>query len=188
MINELPINVRFSIENVILVALSVGDFKPNFDLFLNPVIINLKKIELGIKIKFNDTLKEIKFFLVAGVFDKPAKSAVLNMISSTGYFGCTKCLQPGESFKVNKEQRGQSHIYPFKNEDPQGPLRTDECYLYDLNKGASTNSEINGVKGPCALSVLKYFNTISSTCIDYMHSLLEGVVKISGIGLKPVNI
>ena len=111
-------------------------------------------------LKLNLTLKEIKFFLVAGVFDKPAKSAVLNMISSTGYFGCTKCLQPGESFKVNKEQRGQSHIYPFKNEDPQGPLRTDECYLYDLNKGSSTNSEINGVKGPCAHSVLKYFNTL----------------------------
>ena len=54
---------------------------------------------MGINIRFCDTSKEIKFFLVTGVYDKPAKAAVLNMMSSTGNFGCTKCTQQGESFK-----------------------------------------------------------------------------------------
>jgi hypothetical protein len=172
-----PLNVRFSLENVILVALSVGDFKPNFDLFLNPIVIKLKKIELGIDIQFKDLVKEIKFFLIAGVYDKPAKSAVINMISSTGFFGCTKCLQPGESFKANKDQRGQTHVYPLIRETPHGPLRTDENYSNDLNESIKLKISINGVKGSCILSALKYFKPISSTCIDYMHSLLEGVVK-----------
>jgi len=36
---------------------------------------------------------------------------------------------------------------------------------------------INGVKGNCTLNNLKYFNSVDSTCIDYMHSVLEGVIK-----------
>lgn len=34
-----------------------------------------------------------------------------------------------------------------------------------------------GIKGRSLLSNLKYFNPVTSTCIDYMHSLLEGVIK-----------
>jgi hypothetical protein len=34
------------------------------------------------------------------VFDKPAKSAVLNMISYNGFGGWTKCLQLGETKKL----------------------------------------------------------------------------------------
>ena len=33
------------------------------------------------------------------------------------------------------------------------------------------------MKGNCLLNSLKYFNCVDSTCIDYMHSVLEGVVK-----------
>ena len=87
--------------NLIKLGFSVGDTKPNFDVFLNPIVIQLKRLELGIKINFQDTSKEINFFLFAAVMDKPAKSAVLNMLSSTGFFGCTKCLQPGVSLKRN---------------------------------------------------------------------------------------
>jgi hypothetical protein len=83
--------------------LSVGDSKPDFEIFLNPIVIQLKKLELGININFNDLTKEIKFFLFAAVMDKPAQSAVVNMIASTGFYGCKKCLQPGVSLKKNSE-------------------------------------------------------------------------------------
>ncbi len=36
----------------------------------------------------------------SGVMDKPAKALFINMISSTGFYGCTKCLQPGVSHKA----------------------------------------------------------------------------------------
>ena len=83
------------------IGLSVGDSKPNFETFLNPIIIKLKGLELGVNIAFKDFNKEIKFYLIAGVYDKPARSAVLNMVSSTGFYGCTKCLQTGKSLKKN---------------------------------------------------------------------------------------
>jgi hypothetical protein len=34
--------------------------------------------------------------------DKPAKSAILNMISCNGFIGCTKCLQKAQSFKTSE--------------------------------------------------------------------------------------
>ncbi len=90
--------------------MSVGDSKPNFDIFLNLIVIELKRLELGIKIRFADVSKEIKFFLFAAVMDKPAKAALLNMINSTGFYGCTKCLQPGLSLKKNLET-SKSYIF-----------------------------------------------------------------------------
>ena len=79
------------------------------------MIIQLKKLELGIELQMSGDFFDSKFFLIAGVFDKPAKSAVLNMISSTGFYGCTKCLQSGISNKaVDNEgnETGKLSILP----------------------------------------------------------------------------
>jgi len=59
-----------------------------------------------------------------------------------------------------------------------GPKRTDESYLEDLQEALSSKQSSRGVKGSCPLSKLKYFSIpCRQTCIDYMHSLLEGVIK-----------
>ena len=42
--------------------------------------------------------------MIAAVFGKPAKSSNLNMISCNGFYGCTKCEQPGESYKAPKKK------------------------------------------------------------------------------------
>jgi hypothetical protein len=173
--------------------------------YFNPLVIKLKNLELGIKLEINQIISDVKFFLIAGVFDKPAKSAILNMISSIGFYGCTKCLQPGISLKaLNNDGEetgkkyysaflshlfvaffnlltnfigGHQHIYPFNEQDPAGPKRTDIAYSNDLKQVKKSSDPIHGIKGPCCLASLKYFNPISSTCIDYMHSVLEGVIK-----------
>ena len=85
-----------------LKGLSIGDEKPNFEIFLHPLVKDLKRLEYGIPINIDGAIKNRKFFLIAAVFDKPAKAAVLNMKLCTGFFGCTKCLQPGISFKANE--------------------------------------------------------------------------------------
>ena len=56
---------------------------------------------------------------------------------------------------------------------PTGPLRSDKSYEDDLKQRISKN----GVLGLCCLSYLDHYHPISGTCIDYMHSVLEGVVK-----------
>ena len=66
--------------------------------FLHSFVTELNRLEYGIQIQINSSVsKSVKFFLVAGIFDKPA--SVLNMKASNGFYGCTKCLQPGVTCK-----------------------------------------------------------------------------------------
>jgi hypothetical protein len=197
-INELPLNIRFSIDNVILAGLSVGSEKPNIDIFFNPIVIKLKKLEIGVNISIENITRDTKFFLISSVFDKPAKSAILNMISCNGFFGCTKCLQKAQSFKTNElkfflnekettesietpESTGSTRLYLFNND--WNNKRTEKSYDEDLKQVKNNiaaklkETSVNGIKGPCILSCLKHFHPIRSTCIDYMHSVLEGVIK-----------
>ena len=68
-------------------------------------------------------------------------------------------------------------MYPFNESDPTGPKRTKESYFVDLSKVKKSTEPVRGVKGPCCLSSLKHFHPVTSICIDFMHSLLEGVIK-----------
>ena len=65
----------------------------------------------------------------------------------------------------------------MKHSNPDGPKRTSNSYNKDVIDATERGVTINGVKGKCNLSHLKHYNPVSSTCIDYMHSILEGVVK-----------
>ena len=161
--------------NIIISGLSVGEEKPNMDVFFNPIVINLKKLEYGFDLKIENDVSEIKFFLIAGVFDKPAKSEVLNINKCNGFFGCHRCNQPGISYRATKES-GIQHIYEFK---PKNSVdwKTKRSYNEDVKAATETGKMVNGVKGICVLSRLKYYHPTESTCIDYMHSILEGVIK-----------
>ena len=85
-----------------LLGLSVSIDKPNFDTFLTPLLIELKELEYGLKIKNYLGSDSIKCFTISGVYDKPARAALLFLVSCTGFFGCLKCLQAGETFKTEK--------------------------------------------------------------------------------------
>ncbi len=74
----------------------------------------LKRLEYGIQMNMGNSIKNVKFFLIAGVFDKPAKAAVLNMKASNGFYGCTKCLQPGITHK-NKENGKYFELIKYLN-------------------------------------------------------------------------
>lgn len=187
-INELPIESRFCIDNIILAGLSVAEQKPNFDIFFNEIVTQLSVLELGFDLSLDNVSKKRKFFLIAAVFDKPAKAPVLNMNQYNGNCGCTKCEQPGETAKglswcidenedLPEKISGGGWIYKFNKANPKGPLRTKENYEMNLKISIQTKSTVYGIKGRCCLSSLTYFEPVGSTCIDYMHSLLEGVVK-----------
>ena len=70
---------------------------------MNPIVCDLKKLEYGIRFNVGSQTRNVKFFLIAGIFDKPAKAMILNMIQWNGYYGCTKCLQPGISSTENEK-------------------------------------------------------------------------------------
>ena len=73
---------------------------------------------------------------------------------------------------------GHVHIFPFQKGplDPCFPQRDNDSYVQDCFN-FSNKSNSHGVRGDTLLSNLKYFKPTECTNIDYMHSILEGVVK-----------
>ncbi|RNA33850.1 hypothetical protein BpHYR1_028817 [Brachionus plicatilis] len=150
------INLLTSLESNNL-RISVANCKSELGFLFNSICQELKTIEYGINLQTCEYWR----------FDKPARASVLNMVSSTGYYGCFKCLQ---------RDGGTVQTYPFNEENPDGPKRDSNLHKINI-KNASNREESYGVKGECILSNLKYFNPINNTLIDAMHSIFYGVIK-----------
>lgn len=127
-INEIKAEERFKICNVILAGLWIG-INPNYENYLKPIVKSLITLERGEFMTLNSVNTLVKFFLIFGIFDKPARAAVLNMKMCTGFYGCLKCYQKGSTFKTDKN--GSVHIYEYNNYNPSGPKRTDISYKKD---------------------------------------------------------
>ena len=69
------------------------------DVFFSPIIDGLKSLEIGEIFDYNNSQKYLKGYVLFAVFDKPARSSILNMNSSNGFYGCLKCTQPGQTIK-----------------------------------------------------------------------------------------
>ena len=75
-------------------------------------------------------------------------------------------------------QRGRVHVYPYIQDDPAGPKRSDK-QLDKHSHEAVTNQETKfGVKGPSWLSVVPDYNVVKGNVVDYMHCVLLGVTKM----------
>lgn len=159
-INEIDIGDRFCIDNIIIAGMCVGHKKPSICEFFAPIKKELLDLEIGIKIDN----KWFQFFLLFGLFDKPARSLILNINGSNGYFSCCKCYQKGESVDYGN---GHHVVYLY---DPNLILRNLENYQIDL-----INRQ-NGIKGPSVFNNLKYYHPILSTNIDVMHSVFLGIL------------
>ncbi|XP_070408783.1 uncharacterized protein [Nothobranchius furzeri] len=179
-INELSFMERTKRENMIFAGLWYGDSKPSMVTFLRPLSDALSKLaDSGVLVQPAELTSEpfvCKVLTIAGTCDLPAKALVLNSVQYNGKFGCHKCEQPGETVKTG--ERGHVHVFPFQHRDPKEPLRTNEKFALDMKTAKETNTTIKGVKGPCWLSNLKSYNLVKGTAIDYMHSVLLGVMRL----------
>jgi hypothetical protein len=76
---------------------------------LKPIAKSLKQFEYEIEMEVGEFERAtVKFFLVSSVFDKPAKSAVINVVAGKGFYSCHYCLQSGESVKTTKSMHSTS--------------------------------------------------------------------------------
>ena len=133
-------------------------------------------MELKFKRPLNANPFVSKVVVLAGTCDFPAKCLVLNSIQFNGSFGCLKCLQPGNTFHI--AARRHTHIYPFCCNDPNGPKRTEQQHHLDAKNAMLNGSISNGIKGPSWLMLLKNYDVVDSTAIDYMHCVLLGITKL----------
>ena len=182
-INELEYGKRIARENMLFAGLWFGEKKPAMWTFLRPHMNALKELETGVEFESPSRGQFVcKALLLACTCDLPARCLVCNSMQYNGEYGCWKCLQPGKTVKTG--QRGHARAFPFNEEDPKGPLRTNELALRDAKEAlrqqmaGKSRYVVNGVKGFSWLNILRYCDIVRGTAIDYMHGVLLGVQKL----------
>ena len=65
----------------------------------------MKRLENGLSFELEKGFQKIlRFFLLFGVFDKPARASLLNLRAGNAYFSCMKCDQEGENVKTKNSK------------------------------------------------------------------------------------
>lgn len=161
-INELPLAVRTSKNNIIIHALWVGSIK-DFNNFLENYsgIDNL--IENGILINGYQLNVKIHCCLA----DAPARAKLFNTTQFNGGFGCLHCMHPNKFDKVIRKS-----YYKY---DKTVKTRTHKMYLKQLETALLTKSRYRGVIGRSYIS--NWIQIPTDSLLDYMHLCLEGTTK-----------
>lgn len=131
-----------------------------------PIIKRMEAMSgVGISINTPDGLKTIRAKFVFGTFDLPAKALVLCAKQYNGEFGCSVCLHPGKQLDIGTRVY-LPNFFPEHDHDSI-VAAAEEAQEYDC--------AVDGVmkKSPFT-EVLDLVNCFP---IDYMHVVLEGVVK-----------
>ena len=164
---NLPANIRMNSENVVLSGMWVGPAKPEMSLLLDPVIEHLKHLSsTGMVVHLPSGDVVIRAELVMGVFDLPAKAAVLCSKQFNGEFGCSVCLHKGKRLPNN------SRIYL---PDEACAERSNLEVLNAAVLAERTHTPVQGVYGTSALANI--IDLVNSVPVDYMHCVLEGVTR-----------
>lgn len=101
-VNELPYAQRIRRSNMIFAGLWFGSTKPNMLTYFKPFHSSLRQLETeGIKVESPEAGTFIsRAIVLAGTCDLPAKCLVCNTVQFNGFYGCSKCKQPGESVRT----------------------------------------------------------------------------------------
>ena len=182
-INELNYSKRMAYENMIFAGLWFGEKKPAMWTFLKPHSHSFAALEKGVYVNSPERGQFLcKGILLACTCDLPARCLLCNGMQYNGENGCWKCLQPGQTVKTGV--RGHSRAFPYREDDPKGPIRTSDNVKDNGFEAARRQKQglnryvVNGVKGPSWLSLLRHFDLVRGMGIDYMHGVLLGVQKL----------
>ena len=160
---NLPISIRMKAENVLLAGLWYGSAKPPMKLLLEPVLASIKQLSIsGLTIMTANGLKRIRAKVVMGIFDLPAKAAVLCAKQYNGQHGCSVCVHPGERLG-----NGARVYRPQKYHE-----RTHSSVVTAATTAQLRGHAVEGVKGVSCLT--PYLDLVLSVPVDYsMLSLRE---------------
>ena len=120
----------------------------------------------GVTVDTPEGLTTIRARIMMGIFDLPAKAAVLSSKQFNGEYGCSVCTHPGQRLS-----NGARVYLPQKYDD-----RTHTSVVAAARAAQRCNSAVEGVKGISPLA--PYMDLVISIPIDYMHAVLEGVVRM----------
>lgn len=164
--NLLPA-IRMKAENDLLCGLWYWPTKPLMSDLLGPLLRNIRKHAiLGMSVMTPAGLSTIRAKIVVGIFDLPAKAAVLCMKQFNGEYGCAVCIHPGQRLA-----NGARIYLPKKHTE-----WTHQGMINAATVAQQDNRVVEAVKAKSPLA--PYVDLVLSIPVDYMHAVLEGVVQM----------
>ncbi len=166
-LNNLPPQLQMLKNNIITCMIWVAKSKPPMQRFLSyfkEIIQNINLTKLSVNTKDDNKTFYVK--PLYGVFDMIAKAPILNMNQFNGKYGCPSCFHPGKNFERTQTYPPSTLNYP---------LRTTTLIQSDGKKADKDGTIINGIKGSTILGSI--VDLALGSPVDYMHCVLEGVVK-----------
>ena len=174
---NLPRNIRYKPENIILVG--IKEPKHTINSYLTPFILDLKEgwnVGFRIKTSFNNDIT-IRVALACVSCDIPASRKVCGFLSHNAAYGCNKCLK---KFNVRFGSRGDYSGFDRENwvlrTAQQHRQQVDEVCTHVTKTALRACESKYGVRFSALLS-LPYFDPITFTAIDVMHNLFLGTAK-----------
>ena len=180
-IQNLPRDIRYKEENVILVGLLPGPSEPKgcINSYLSPLVDELQQAwEKGIQLKIsNGTYSLFRVMLSCVSCDLPASKKVCGFLSHNAKYGCHKCKKTFETIVF-----GQTDYSGYNRDN--WPVRTANQHRLDCNDILKENTK-SGIRSKesevgCRFSILlhlPYFDPVRNTVIDMMHNLYLGTGK-----------
>lgn len=176
-LNFLPPIVRYIPNSMIVVGLHYGTHKPSTADYFHPLLTELREIHQNGGFLMTNKETNVRFLpMITGCScDLPAKASVQAFKGHTGNYACGFCMHPGIS--IQNPTNNKSFVRYVKGTNDYA-LRTHDDTLEIHSRLQNENcDEINGVKGVSCLIAAKGFNLVNGFGIDYMHCILEGVMK-----------
>ena len=168
--NDIPINQRFKLKNILICGVWYGKMKPPmqvlFDIIFTPY---LDSINSSFKIDEFIFSLSIKFIIA----DKPARSSILNMQSSNAEYFCPVCLAKSQTIVINSKR----HVFVPIVEPDKINFRTHAGFVACAYSSEQTKLPEYGIKGSSFIQNFANTNIISCNIFDYMHSICLGVIK-----------
>lgn len=169
LINELPFVIRNN--NILLCGIWFNEEKPNMNLYLYPFAKELEQLYKGFysSTVFSEDPVLIKVHTLLASVDSMARPMVQNMMQFNGEYGCSFCLNPGETIAGFRGKR----IYV----GGIGELRTKDQHTIHAIRACEEGRIVKGVKGVSVVMEIDNFSVVEDMPPDYMHAVLEGTMK-----------
>ena len=180
-IQNLPRNVRFKPENVILVGVLPGPREPRrtVNSYLTPLVIELQKAWnsgfslptcLGVEIT-------VKLALSCVACDIPASRKVSGFLGHTAALGCNKCMKVFSTHADGFRDYSGCDEGNWQRRDGVTHRRNvDQVAKETTQTGMSAAESKYGVRYSVLLA-LPYFDAVRFTVVDVMHNLFLGTAK-----------
>ena len=116
---NLPRNVRYKRENVILIGIIPGPCEPPLTInsYLTPLVLDLLELWHGVQMEVSGSASQlVRAALIAVSCDLPAGRKVCGFLSHSANLGCSRCMVFPTleiSYIISNFQYGISEFYQF---------------------------------------------------------------------------